>query len=82
MSPSGSGVVHVQFIAYGLLGSLATLDGGNVTVGQGLGPDGQAGHGASPAEYAARCQVDSIKLTAVSGSVEVDDLYIDPFLAR
>jgi hypothetical protein len=43
VSPTGSGVVHVQFIAYGLLGSLATLDGGNVTVGNAWAPTAKLG---------------------------------------
>ena len=81
-SPSGSGVVHVQFIASGLLGSLTTLDGGNVTVGKAWAPTAKLGTALSQLNTLVGAKSISIKLTAVSGSVEVDDLYIDPFLAR
>jgi hypothetical protein len=82
MSPNGSGVVHVQFIATGLLGSLATLDGGNVAVGKAWAPTAKLGTALSQLNTLVGAKSISIKLTTVSGSVEVDDLYIDPFLAR
>ena len=74
--------MHVQFIASGLLGSLTTLDGGNVTVGKAWAPTAKLGTALSQLNTLVGAKSISIKLTAVSGSVEVDDLYIDPFLAR
>jgi hypothetical protein len=82
MSPSGSGTVHVQVIANGLLGSLAVLDGGNVSVGKTWAPTAKLGTTLSQLNSLVGAKSISIKLTAVNGSVEVDDLYIDPFLAR
>jgi hypothetical protein len=82
MSPSGSGVVHVQLIANGLLGPLAILDGGNVAVGKAWAPTAKLGTTLSQLNTLLGTKSIAIRLTAVSGTVEVDDLYIDPFLAR
>jgi hypothetical protein len=82
MSPNGSGVVHVQFIANGLLGALAVFDGGNVAAGKAWAPSAKLGTTLSQLSTLVGAKSITVKLTAVSGSVEVDDLYIDPFLAR
>jgi hypothetical protein len=82
MSPTGSGTVRVQVIAYGLLGALASLDGGTVSAGKAWAPTAKLGTTLSQLNTLLGAKSIAIKLTAVNGSVEVDDLYIDPFLAR
>ena len=82
MSPTGSGTVRVQVIAYGLLGALSTLDGGTVSAGKTWAPSPKLGTTLSQLNTVLGAKSVAIRLTAVSGSVEVDDLYIDPFLHR
>ena len=82
MSPTGSGTVRVQLIAYGVLGPLATLDGGSVSAGKTWAPTPKLGTTLSQLNTVLGAKSIAIKLTAVSGSALVDDLYIDPFLAR
>jgi hypothetical protein len=82
MSPTGSGTVRVQVVAYGLLGVLSVLDGGTVSAGKTWTPTPKLGTTLSQLNTLLGAKTIAIKLTAVSGSVEVDDLYIDPFLAR
>ena len=82
MSPTGSGTVHVQVIAYGLLGALSTLDGGTVSAGKAWAPSPKLSTTLSQLNSLVGAKSIAIKLTAASGTVEIDDLYIDPFLAR
>jgi hypothetical protein len=82
MSPTGAGTVKVQVIAYGLLGALTTLDGGTVNAGKTWAPSPKLSTTLSQLNSLVGAKSIAIKLTAVNGSVEVDDVYIDPFLAR
>jgi hypothetical protein len=82
MSPTGSGTVKVQVVATGLLGGLTTLDGGTVSAGKTWAPSPKLSTTLSQLNSLVGAKSIAIKLTAVNGSVEVDDLYIDPFLAR
>ena len=58
------------------------LDGGNVAAGKTWAPTAKLGTTSSQLNSLVGAKSIAIKLTAVNGSVEVDDLYIDPFLAR
>lgn len=81
MMAAGSGTLNVQVVAHGLLGALSVLDGGSVAVNGGWAP--------TPVFSTTLSQLDipvgtkSIQVVLSStGSVQVDDLYIDPFLSR
>ena len=63
-------------------GALTTLDGGTVSAGKTWAPSPKLSTTLSQLNSLVGAKSIAIKLTAVSGSVEVDDLYIDPFLAR
>jgi hypothetical protein len=81
MMVAGSGTLHVQVVAHGLLGSLSILDGGTFAVNGGWAP--------SPLLSTLLSQIDtpvgtkSIQIVlSATGSVSVDDIYIDPFCSR
>ena len=81
MFASGPGTLHVQVIARGFLGGLSVLDGGTVTVGPGWSPTIDFGTLLSQLNAPLGSKSIQIQLTA-AGNVQVDDIYIDPFLSR
>jgi hypothetical protein len=79
---TGTGTVHVQVIVNGLLGQLAVLDGGSVAVGNSWAPSPKLGTTISQLNSLVGAKSIAFKLTASGGSALVDDIYVDPFLAR
>jgi len=80
-SPSGPATIHLQVIATGLLGALSVLDGGTVNVGTTWAP--------TPVFSTLFSQLNvpvgtkTIQLRIIStGNVQVDDIYIDPFVSH
>jgi hypothetical protein len=81
-STSGApATLHVRLIAWGLLGALAVLDGGTATVGPEWAP--------TPTFSTTLSQLDvpvgtkSIQIAfSSSGPVQIDDVYIDPFVSH
>ena len=79
---NGSARIHVRVYAHSLLGVLSVLDGGTFTV--------PAGWDAAPklstlfSALAAPLGTSSMELriTVESGTAQVDDLFVDPFLTR
>ena len=81
MFASGPGTLHVQVIAHGLLGGLSVLDGGTVAVGPGWNPTTDFGTLLGQLNAPVGTKSIQIQLTA-TGNVQIDDIYIDPFLSR
>ena len=76
-STSGSGVLHVELL---VPGTPIVLDGGQVSAPADLGPTDAA---TSPSFSVKAGAVPlQVRLTAVGGSFDVGDVYIDPFVAR
>jgi hypothetical protein len=81
MMTSGSGTLHVQVVAHGLLGALSALDGGTVAVNGGWAPTQVLSTTLSQLNIPVGTKSIQIVLSA-TGNVQVDDLYIDPFMSR
>ncbi len=81
VSPSGSATLHVRLIAHGLLGILTIIDGGTIHVGPTWAPTPSFSTLASQLNVPLGTKTIQVELTA-TGNVQVDDLYIDPFLMR
>ena len=76
-SASGSGVLHVELL---VPGTPIVLDAGQVSAPADLGPTGAAT--TVPFSVRAGALPLQVRLTAVGGSFDVGDVYIDPFVAR
>jgi len=81
MMASGSGTLHVQVVSHGLLGALSVLDGGTITVNGGWAPTQDFSTLLSQLNIPVGTKSIQIVLSA-TGTVQVDDVYIDPFLSR
>jgi hypothetical protein len=81
VSPSGSGTLHVQLVARGLLGVLAVIDGGTIQVGSSWAPTEVFSTLGSQLNVPVGTKTIQVVLTS-SGDVQVDDLYIDPWLMK
>ncbi len=81
MMTSGQGTLRVQVVAHGLLGALSVLDGGTVTVDGGWAPTSTFSTTLSQLNIPVGTKSIQIVLSS-TGTVQVDDLYIDPFLSR
>ncbi len=81
MSPTGTGTVDVHVIARGALGVLSTLDVGSYSVGKAWAPTTIFNTTFSQLDVPVGTKSIQIELDA-TGSVQVDDLYIDPFIQR
>lgn len=75
-STSGGGAIHVELI----VGGTTVLDGGMVTAGDSMAPVDQV---AIAWDRLDRRAADlQVRLTAVGGSFDVGDVYIDPFVMK
>jgi hypothetical protein len=81
VAPSGSATLHVRLIAHGLLGVLTILDGGTVRVGPTWAPTPILSTLGSQLSMPLGTKTIQVELTA-TGNVQVDDLFVDPFLMR
>jgi hypothetical protein len=81
MMVAGSGTLHVQILAHGLLGPLAVLDGGTFTVNGDWAPTPVFSTLLSQLNVPVGTKSIQIVLSA-TGNVQVDDIYIDPFCSR
>jgi hypothetical protein len=80
-SPSGTGKARVRVIARGLLGVLAVLDGGTVTPGRAWAPTPVLSTLISNLNVPLGAKSIQLVIEA-TGDVQIDDIYIDPFLQR
>jgi hypothetical protein len=81
VAPSGSGTLHVQLVARGLLGVLSVIDGGTIQVGSTWAPTEVFSTLGSQLSVPAGTKTIQVVLTS-SDDVQVDDLYIDPWENR
>src|SRR5262249_25626203 len=77
----GNGTVHVRVVVSDLLGLLSILDGGTVRAGQTWQPSPQLSLLVTSLGGLLTTDAIQVQLTAVDGSVMVDDVYIDPWKA-
>jgi hypothetical protein len=82
VAPSGSGTLHVQLVARGVLGVLAVIDGGTIQVGPTWAPTEVFSTLGSQLNVPLGTKTIQVVLTSTSGDVQVDDLYIDPWLIK
>lgn len=82
VAPSGSGTLHVQLVARGLLGVLAVIDGGTIQVGSTWAPTEVFSTLGSQLDVPLGTKTIQVVLTSSGGDVQVDDLYIDPWLIK
>lgn len=81
MSPSGTATIHVRVIATGLLGALSVLDGGTATVGPNWSPTPTFATTLSQLDIPVGTKSIQLQITA-TGAVQIDDIYIDPFVSH
>ena len=79
---AASATIHVRVVATGLLGVLTVLDGGSATVGATWAPTPVFATTLSQLNTLVGAKTIEIEITATSGSAQVDDLYIDPFVSH
>lgn len=82
VSPSGTGTLHLQLVARGLLGVLAVIDGGTVQVGSTWAPTEIFSTLGSQLNVPVGTKTIQVVLTSTGGDVQVDDLYNDPWESR
>jgi hypothetical protein len=75
----GSGRVHVTIQVNSLLGIVSILDGGTVSANGSWTPSPRVGLLLSNVGGLLTTKAISLKLTASNGSVQIDDVYLDPW---
>jgi hypothetical protein len=81
MSRSGTATIHVRVIASGLLGALSVLDGGSATVGPNWSPTPTFATTLSQLDIPVGTKSIQLQISA-TGAVQIDDIYIDPFVSH
>jgi hypothetical protein len=79
---NGNATVHVRVVAHSLLGLLSILDGGSFTAGQGWAPSPKVSAWASSVASLVGTKSLELQISVDSGTAQVDDLFVDPFLAK
>jgi hypothetical protein len=80
-SSSGPATIHVRVIATGLLGVLSVLDGGTATVGTSWAPTPVFSTTFSQLNVPVGTKTIQLQITS-TGNVQIDDIYIDPFVSH
>jgi hypothetical protein len=78
----GSATVHVRVVSRSLLGVLSVLDGGTFQVNQGWGPTPKISTLFSALAAPLGTKSMQLQFTVESGTVQIDDLFVDPFLLK
>lgn len=79
---SGSGRVHVRVVSKSLLGILSVLDGGSFSVNSSWDASPKLSTLFSALAAPLGTKSMQLRITADSGTVSIDDIYVDPFLTR
>jgi hypothetical protein len=79
---NGPARIHVRVQAKNLLGLVSILDGGTFTVQQGWDASPKVSTLLSALVAPLGTKSMSVQISVDSGSAEIDDLYIDPFLTK
>ena len=78
----GSATVHVRVVSRSLLGVLSVLDGGTFQVNQGWSPTPKISTLFSALAAPLGTKSMQLQFTVESGTVQIDDLFVDPFLLK
>lgn len=78
----GSATVHVRVVTRSLLGVLSVLDGGTFTVAEGWDPSPKTSTLLSSVASLLGTKSMQLQFTVESGTAQIDDLFVDPFLVR
>jgi len=79
---NGDARIHVRVVAHSLLGLLSVLDGGTFTASQGWAPSPKVSTLFSALAAPLGSKSMTLEFTVESGTAQVDDLFVDPFLTR
>jgi hypothetical protein len=78
----GSATIHVRVVSHSLLGLLSVLDGGTFTAGAGWNPSPKVSTLFSALAAPLGSKSMQLQFTVESGTAQIDDLFVDPFLVR
>jgi hypothetical protein len=78
----GPARVHVRVATRSLLGPLSVLDGGTFTASEGWKPSPKTSTLLSSLASLVGSKTMQLQFTVESGTVQIDDLFIDPFLSK
>jgi hypothetical protein len=78
----GTAKVHVRVISHSLLGILSILDGGTFTADQGWHPSPKVSTALSAVASLLGTKTLQLQFTVESGTAQIDDLFVDPFLSK
>jgi hypothetical protein len=78
----GPATVHVRVVARSLLGVLSILDGGSFTVGSSWAPSPKISTLLSALAAPLGTKTMQLQFTVESGTVQIDDLFVDPLLLK
>jgi hypothetical protein len=78
----GDATIHVRVISRSLLGILSILDGGTFNASQGWDPSPKVSTFLSAVASLVGTTSLQVQFTVESGTAQIDDLYVDPFLTR
>jgi hypothetical protein len=76
----GPATIHVRVVTRGLLGGLSTLDGGTFQVDGSWQPSPRLSTLFSALAAPLGAKSMTLEISVESGSADIDDLYVDPFL--
>jgi hypothetical protein len=78
----GKATIHVRVVAHSLLGILSVLDGGTFTASQGWSPSPRVSTLLSALAAPLGAKTMTLQFTDESGTAQIDDLFVDPFLTK
>jgi hypothetical protein len=78
----GNATIHVRVVAHSLLGVLSVLDGGTFTANQGWAPSPKVSTLLSALAAPLGSKTMTLQFTVESGTAQIDDLFVDPFLTK
>jgi hypothetical protein len=78
----GPARVHVRVVTRSLLGLLSVLDGGTFTANEGWNPSPKTSTLLSSLASLVGTKTMQLQFTVESGTAQIDDLFVDPFLTR
>ncbi|MCW2963806.1 MAG: hypothetical protein JWO17_1058 [Actinomycetia bacterium] len=79
---NGPARVHVRVVTRSLLGPLSVLDGGTFTADQGWNPSPKTSTLLSSLASLVGTKTMQLQFTVESGTAQIDDLFVDPFLSK
>jgi hypothetical protein len=78
----GPATVHVRVVTRSLLGLLSVLDGGTFTANEGWAPSPKMSTLLSSLASLVGTKTMQLQFTVESGTAQIDDLFVDPYLTK